>query len=65
WNGFAKRGIGINADAGLNDMNLIVVDNHEVPPQCCTFSKEKGPRCTNGIDDDCDGLHDGNDPDCQ
>jgi len=29
-----------------------------------TASKEKGPKCTNGLDDDCDGLIDGADPDC-
>ena len=29
-----------------------------------TTSKEKGPRCSDGIDNDCDGLTDGEDPDC-
>ena len=29
-----------------------------------TASKEKGPRCTDGIDNDCDGFIDGADPDC-
>lgn len=34
-------------------------------PQCVpTHSKEKGPRCSDGIDNDCDGLIDGADPDC-
>jgi hypothetical protein len=34
-------------------------------PDCVpTHSKEKGPRCSDGIDNDCDGLIDGNDPDC-
>ena len=41
---------------------------HEPDPSCeeCvpTHSKEKGPRCTDGIDNDCDGLTDGDDPDC-
>jgi hypothetical protein len=41
---------------------------HDPDPACggCvpTHSKEKGPRCTDGIDNDCDGLVDGNDPDC-
>jgi hypothetical protein len=33
---------------------------------CCvpTHSKEKGPRCSDGLDNDCDGLTDGADPDC-
>jgi hypothetical protein len=30
-----------------------------------THSKEKGPRCTDGIDNDCDGMMDSEDPDCQ
>ena len=29
-----------------------------------THPKEKGPRCSDGIDNDCDGLTDGDDPDC-
>ena len=29
-----------------------------------THNKEKGPRCSDGIDNDCDGLTDGADPDC-
>jgi V8-like Glu-specific endopeptidase len=36
-------------------------------PDCTcvpTHSKEKGPRCNDGIDNDCDGLTDGADPDC-
>ena len=30
-----------------------------------THSKEKGPRCSDGLDNDCDGWIDGADPDCQ
>jgi hypothetical protein len=39
---------------------------HEPDPDCCipTHSKEKGPRCSDGLDNDCDGLIDGEDPDC-
>jgi hypothetical protein len=40
---------------------------HEPIPDCgCipTHSKEKGPRCTDGLDNDCDGVIDGEDPDC-
>lgn len=29
-----------------------------------TASKEKGPRCSDGLDNDCDGFIDGADPDC-
>jgi hypothetical protein len=42
---------------------------HTPIPNCggCvpTHSKEKGPRCTDGLDNDCDGFIDGDDPDCQ
>jgi hypothetical protein len=33
---------------------------------CCvpTHKKEKGPRCSDGIDNDCDGAIDADDPDC-
>ena len=35
------------------------------PPDCVpTHDKEKGPRCSDEIDNDCDGLTDGDDPDC-
>jgi hypothetical protein len=40
---------------------------HDPIPDCgCvpTHSKEKGPRCADGLDNDCDGLKDGEDPDC-
>ena len=34
-------------------------------PVCVpTHSKEKGRRCSDGLDNDCDGLIDGADPDC-
>ena len=38
-----------------NDINCTCVPTH---------NKEKGPRCSDGIDNDCDGLTDGDDPDC-
>ena len=35
------------------------------PNQCIpTHSNEKGPRCSDGIDNDCDTFIDGDDPDC-
>jgi WD40 repeat protein len=35
------------------------------PPPCVpTHNKEKGPRCSDGLDNDCDGVTDGADPDC-
>jgi hypothetical protein len=35
------------------------------PPVCIpTHNKEKGPRCSDGLDNDCDGLIDGADLDC-
>ena len=35
------------------------------PPCIPTFKKEVGRRCRDGIDNDCDGLIDGFDPDCK
>jgi hypothetical protein len=39
---------------------------HSPNPDCCvpTHSKEKGPRCADGLDNDCDGDMDGADSDC-
>jgi hypothetical protein len=38
----------------------------DCPDECVpTHSKEKGPRCNDDLDNDCDGLIDGADPDCQ
>jgi hypothetical protein len=35
------------------------------PPSCVpTHNNEKGPRCSDDIDNDCDGLIDNEDPDC-
>jgi len=42
--------------------------NSSNDPDCAcvpTHSKEKGSRCIDGIDNDCDGLIDGADPDCR
>jgi hypothetical protein len=43
------------------------VFNPDIPGCGCipTASKEKGKLCKDGIDNDCDGLIDGDDPDCQ
>jgi hypothetical protein len=52
------------AAPGSCDANCEHIPNDE--PACCvpTHSKEKGPRCSDGIDNDCDGMIDGDDPDC-
>jgi len=45
-----------------SDFNINECNNDEV---CVpTHSKEKGPRCSDGIDNDCDGDIDGADSDC-
>jgi V8-like Glu-specific endopeptidase len=56
-----------------NDLDGCTIDScgtdgrctHE-PGDCCvpTHTKEKGRRCGDGIDNDCDGLADADDPDC-
>lgn len=39
--------------------------NNDLDCACVpTHNKEKGPRCRDNIDNDCDGLIDGGDPDC-
>lgn len=61
--------------AGFNNWNGSECGGVGQPPCGCsieiggggctpTSSKEKGPRCSDGIDNDCDGLIDGADPDC-
>lgn len=45
--------------------NVFDVTNDPSCDACIpTHNKEKGPRCSDGIDNDCDGLIDGDDPDC-
>jgi hypothetical protein len=40
-------------------------NDSDCPDVCVpTHNNEKGPRCSDGIDNDCDGLIDGADPDC-
>ncbi len=39
-------------------------DGCNLPACVPTHSNEKGPRCSDGLDNDCDGLIDGADPDC-
>jgi WD40 repeat protein len=48
---------GLWCDQNSNDLDC--------PTTCFpTHNKEKGPRCSDGIDNDCDGDVDGVDPDC-
>jgi len=45
--------------------NTALCDGEPPTPECVpTHSKEKGPRCSDGLDNDCDELIDGADPDC-
>jgi len=46
--------------------DCLAFDTSECSNDVCvpTANKEKGPRCSDGIDNDCDGLIDGADPDC-
>lgn len=58
-------------DFGCSSGNLFCAPNCTLDSSSCsscgcvpTHSKEKGPRCSDGLDNDCDGLIDGADPDC-
>jgi len=65
-------------EQGFYDVRLTVTDNNGATDlidsllaaagscSCTpTHKKEKGPRCTDGLDNDCDGMIDSEDPDCQ
>ena len=48
------------------DLAQALADLEECQNACTpTHNKEKGPRCTDGLDNDCDGMMDSEDPDCQ
>ena len=48
------------------DLAQALADLEECQNTCTpTHKKEKGPRCTDGLNNDCDGMMDGEDPDCQ
>ena len=67
--GFCCGDLFCDSDAGECDVCNADCSNDpacEDPGGCVpTHSKEKGPRCSDGLDNDCDGLIDGADPDCQ
>jgi hypothetical protein len=52
--------LGCQNDCTEFDLSLCTGCSTCVP----THEKEKGPRCSDGLDNDCDGLIDGADPDC-
>jgi len=68
--------VGDVAAAGFNNWNGSECGGVGQPPCGCsieigggggcvpTSGKEKGPKCSDGLDNDCDGLIDGADPDC-
>ena len=68
--------VGDAAKAGFSNWNGAECGGVGQPPCGCsieigggggctpTSNKEKGPKCSDGIDNDCDGLIDGDDPDC-
>ena len=68
--------VGDVAKAGFNNWTGSECDGVGQPPCGCsieigggggcvpTSSKEKGPKCSDGLDNDCDGFIDGADPDC-
>ena len=53
--------VGVSLGAGI-DFPKVVADN---PPQLATEGPYGDPTCTDGIDNDCDGLTDTDDVDCE
>lgn len=50
----------------LDDLEQALIELEECQNGCTpTHNKEKGPRCRDGLDNDCDGMMDSDDPDCQ
>lgn len=48
------------------DLEQALIELEECLNACTpTHPKEKGPRCTDNLDNDCDGMIDSEDPDCQ
>ena len=75
--GLYKSLVGDVSKAGFNTWTRSECGDVGLPPCGCsleigvdggdcvpTANKEKGPRCSDGLDNDCDGLIDGEDPDC-
>jgi hypothetical protein len=56
--GFTSGTLSCTSDCGN-------INTNNCTNECvATHSKEKGPRCSDNLDNDCDGLIDGLDPDC-
>jgi WD40 repeat protein len=54
-----------NSEASDSCCGPLCSHRNDVDCPCVpTHSKEKGPRCRDNIDNDCDGMMDGHDPDC-
>ena len=56
----------VTDNLGANDTDCCLLAAAGSCSSCTpTHNKEKGPRCTDGLDNDCDGVIDSEDPDCQ
>ncbi|MEE8522888.1 MAG: M36 family metallopeptidase, partial [Thermoanaerobaculia bacterium] len=71
WDAFAQFGVGVGAEArvrggGPFGGSVTVIESFEVPVECtdCTVTENPEVSCSDGQDNDCDGLTDGSDPDC-
>ena len=75
WEAFAAFGIGEGAQAKIKGGgpfgggSVTITESFSVPSSCggtsCTPTETNEVSCNDGLDNDCDGLVDANDPDCQ
>jgi hypothetical protein len=63
---FYEMCLTVTDDLGATDTDCCLLAAAGSCSSCTpTHKKEKGPRCTDGLDNDCDGVIDSEDPDCQ
>ena len=75
WEAFAAFGIGEGASGTVKGGgpfgggNVTITESFTVPSSCggggCTPTETNEVSCNDGLDNDCDGLVDADDPDCQ
>jgi extracellular elastinolytic metalloproteinase len=78
WESFAQFGVGVNANGSVSGGgpfgggNISITEDFTLPSECggggdpgCTATENPEVSCADGLDNDCDGLIDADDPDCQ
>ncbi|WP_428263838.1 M36 family metallopeptidase [Haliangium sp.] len=71
WQAFAEFGIGVGAQASVSGPfggTVTITESFALPSECsggqCTPTEATEVSCSDGLDNDCDGLTDSADPDC-